>query len=78
MSDTFETQMQELERIVTELEKGDLTLEESLAMFERGVLISRECRDRLTSAERRIEVLMKDGDGRLGLTDLGHEPQADD
>ena len=69
--------MQELERIVTELEKGDLTLEQSLEMFERGVRISRECRERLTSAERRIEVLLKDGDGRLGLADLGHEEGKD-
>ncbi|MDI1241654.1 MAG: exodeoxyribonuclease VII small subunit [bacterium] len=68
MSKSFEESLKELEQIVTQLEEGDLALEESLKLFEDGVRLSRECRERLTAAERRIEVLMKEADGSLGLT----------
>jgi exodeoxyribonuclease VII small subunit len=61
---SFETSLEELERIVRELEQGELTLEKSLELFERGVKLSRECQDRLTQAERRIEILMRDNQGR--------------
>jgi exodeoxyribonuclease VII small subunit len=67
MAKTFEQSLNDLERIVKQLEEGDLPLEESLKLFEEGVKLSRECRERLTSAERRIEVLMKDANGNLGL-----------
>jgi len=60
----FETSLEELERIVRELEQGELTLEKSLELFEQGVKLSRECQDRLTQAERRIEILMRDNQGR--------------
>jgi len=60
---TFESSLQELERIVRNLENGDLALEESLKLFEDGVKLSRECQERLNQAERRIEILMKDADG---------------
>jgi exodeoxyribonuclease VII small subunit len=63
MEKTFETSLGELEEIVTKLEDGDLPLEASLELFEKGIKLSRECRDRLTNAERRIEVLMKDANG---------------
>jgi len=61
---TFETSLEELERIVRELEHGELPLEKSLELFEQGVKLSRECQDRLNQAERRIEVLMRDNQGR--------------
>jgi exodeoxyribonuclease VII small subunit len=67
MSKTFETSLNELERIVKQLEDGDMPLEESLKLFEEGVRLSRECRERLTSAERRIEVLMKEANGSISL-----------
>jgi len=70
MERSFETALGELETIVRKLENGDLDLEESLKLFEKGVKLSRECRERLTRAERRIEVLMKDGNGNLGLQEL--------
>ncbi len=60
---TFEASLQELERIVRNLESGDLSLEESLKLFEDGVKISRQCQERLNQAERRIEILMKDTGG---------------
>ena len=59
----FETSLEELERIVRELERGDLPLEKSLELFEQGVKLSRECQERLNEAERRIEVLLRAGDG---------------
>ncbi len=61
---TFETALAALEQIVRELERGDLPLEKSLALFEQGVRLSRECQERLGAAERRIEVLLRDGEGR--------------
>jgi len=64
---TFETQLKDLETIVSQLEEGDLSLEESLKLFENGVKLSRECQERLNEAERRIEVLLKDKDGNPAL-----------
>jgi exodeoxyribonuclease VII small subunit len=61
---TFETSLEELERIVRELEQGELSLEKSLELFEQGVKLSRECQERLNQAERRIEILMRDHQGR--------------
>lgn len=73
MAKTFESSLAELENIVEQLESGDLPLEESLKLFEVGVKLSRECRERLGEAERRIEVLMKDGDGKLSLAEFTAE-----
>jgi len=73
MTKTFEQSLNDLERIVKQLEEGDLALEESLKLFEEGVKLSRECRERLTGAERRIQVLTKDANGNLGLQPLDEE-----
>lgn len=62
MEKSFEKSLDELEKIVAKLEAGDLPLEESLKLFEDGVKLSRNCRERLTNAERRIEILMSDGE----------------
>lgn len=67
MSKTFEESLNELEAIVKKLEEGDMPLEESLELFERGVRLSRDCRDRLTKAERRIELLTKDANGEISI-----------
>lgn len=64
---TFEASLKNLEEIVSQLEEGDLSLEESLKLFEDGVKISRECQERLNQAERRIEVLLKDSNGNPTL-----------
>jgi exodeoxyribonuclease VII small subunit len=61
---TFEASLAALEQIVRELEQGELPLERSLELFEQGVRLSRECQERLQAAERRIEVLLRDGEGR--------------
>ncbi len=63
-SQNFETSLEELERIVRELERGDLPLEKSLELFEQGVKLSRACQERLNEAERRIEILTRDSQGR--------------
>ena len=55
----FETAMQDLEQLVERLEQGDLPLEESLAAFERGVLLTRACQTALKEAEQKIEILLK-------------------
>ena len=61
---TFEASLEALERIVQELERGDLPLEKSLELFEQGIGLSRQCQERLSQAERRIEVLLRDNQGR--------------
>jgi exodeoxyribonuclease VII small subunit len=66
MSDTsikdFEAAIAELDSIVKKLEEGDLALEQSLALYERGVQLSRFCHARLEEAERRIEILSDRGE----------------
>ena len=57
----FEQAITELDQIVRTLEQGDLPLEQSLALFERGVKLSRFCHDRLEDAEKRIQVLTQNG-----------------
>ena len=69
----FESSLGALERIVRELERGELPLEQSLALFEQGVRLSRECQDRLNEAERRIEVLLRDAEGRPVVNELRDE-----
>jgi exodeoxyribonuclease VII small subunit len=61
---TFEASLEALEQIVQQLEDGDLALEKSLQLFEQGIRLSRECQDRLSQAERRIEILLRDNQGR--------------
>ena len=58
----FESAIAELEQIVKQLEDGDLPLEKSLALFERGVQLSRYCHDQLGAAERRIGLLTDRGE----------------
>ena len=60
----FEAAIAELETIVKKLEEGDLPLEKSLELYERGVQLSRFCHTRLEEAEKRIEILTERGDLR--------------
>jgi exodeoxyribonuclease VII small subunit len=59
----FERELEELEAVVKRLEAGDLPLEESLKLFERGVALSDSCRRQLETAETRVEQLVKRGRG---------------
>jgi exodeoxyribonuclease VII small subunit len=61
----FEEALQELENIVQRLEDGNLSLDESLALFEEGIKLSRLCAQRLDEAEKKIELLLKDENGSL-------------
>ena len=60
--ENFETKMEELEKIVTELENGDLNLDESVKKFEAGMKISKECSKMLEDTEKRITILLNDED----------------
>ena len=66
----FEQAIAELEAIVKKLEEGDLPLEQSLALYERGVHLSRFCHARLEDAERRIEILDERGELRAAPANL--------
>lgn len=61
---SFEASLEALEHIVHQLEDGDLPLEKSLELFEDGIRLSRQCQERLSQAERRIEILLRDNQGR--------------
>ena len=60
---SFEDQLAELEKVVDRLERGDLTLEENVSLFERGVYLSNACKTQLSSAESRIQVLLDPEEG---------------
>jgi exodeoxyribonuclease VII small subunit len=62
--ETFETCLEELEKVVRELEGGDLPLERSLELFERGMGLSDSCRKQLEAAETRVEMLIRNA-GKL-------------
>ncbi|MGA8029680.1 MAG: exodeoxyribonuclease VII small subunit [Bryobacteraceae bacterium] len=66
-SPTFEASLEELERIVKELEKGDLPLEQSLSLFESGMRLSADCKRQLEEAESRVEILMKKGSEMIAV-----------
>ena len=63
MSKNFEEQIEQLEKIVGELEKGELSLEDSVSKFEEGINISKECNKILEGAEKKITMLVnQDGE----------------
>lgn len=63
MSKNFEEQIEQLEKIVDELEKGELSLEESVCKFEEGINLSKECNKILEGAEKKITMLInQDGE----------------
>ena len=64
---SFEKSLEELERTVRELEKGDLPLERSLELFESGMRLSAECKKQLEEAETRVEVLTRRGSDMVAL-----------
>jgi exodeoxyribonuclease VII small subunit len=71
----FEAAIAELETVVKKLEEGDLSLEQSLALYERGVTLSKFCHARLEDAERRIELLNERGQLKPAPAGLsGDEP----
>ena len=69
MSKSFEEQMEDLEKIVGELEKGDLNLDDSVTKFEEGIKISKECSKTLEEAQKKITMLI-DNNGEIKEEDL--------
>jgi len=61
---TFEAGYAELERLVARLQQGGLSIEESMALFERGMALARRCAQQLDEAELRVRQLMADGQAR--------------
>ena len=69
----FEEALQKLEAIVTQMEEGDLPLEETLKAFEEGVRLARFCASKLDEAERKVEKLMRDQAGKLQTASFSEE-----
>ena len=78
----FEDALGKLEKIVSQLEQGDISLEDSLKLFEEGIRLSRVCNQKLEEAEKRVEILLKGEDNVLRpqpfapLTSSGQAPSA--
>ncbi len=70
---SFEELSGELESIVAKLEAGDLLLDESLALFERGTELAKKCTEMLDKAELRIKELVPQANGELGTKDFEEE-----
>ena len=63
-AESFEASMEQLEKVVKELESGDLPLEKSLELFEKGMALSEICRKQLEDAETRVEALIRKSNGK--------------
>lgn len=73
MADKFETSIKELEEIVKALESGSVSLDESLALFEKGVKLTKSCQKLLDEAEKKVSVLVNDGSGNMVEKDFINE-----
>jgi exodeoxyribonuclease VII small subunit len=71
----YEASIAELESLVARLEQGDISLEESLKLYESGVLITRDCQEALQNAEQKVQMLLKQSD-QANLVDF--EPHSAD
>ncbi len=80
---TFEKALQELDQIVEKMEKGGLPLNDSLALFEKGVKLARFLRGELEKAEKRVDILLKDAKGEpheetFEAADAGEDSKKED
>lgn len=76
---SFEEQLAELEKVVDQLERGDLTLEDSVGLFERGMQLSEACKGQLAGAESRIQVLLNPRErGPVRVEDLAMDEVDDE
>jgi exodeoxyribonuclease VII small subunit len=66
----FEEHLTQLERVVERLEKGDLTLEESVRLFEEGMKLSQACKEELEQAEGKIQVLVEGKGGKMQVAQM--------
>jgi exodeoxyribonuclease VII small subunit len=74
----FEENLAALESVVDRLERGELSLEESVKLFEDGVGLSNACKAELDAAEGKVQVLIEQSNGRAVVTDLEVEEDAED
>ncbi len=75
---SFESSIKELEKIVKELESGDLSLEKAIKKFESGIKHSTYCSDLLDKTEKRISVLLEDSEGNIIDKDMEEEFNKDE
>jgi len=73
----FETDLAELEQLVARMERGDLSLEEAIGTFERGVALARACQQALRDAEQKVQLLSRDA-GAETLQTLPHADSGND
>ena len=77
----FEEEIKDLETLVNQIDSGELTLEESISAFERGVALVKSLNRKLDEVERKVELLTRNAEGRLESSSLDHEvgdkPRAD-
>ncbi len=76
----FESALEELESVIEQLESGNLSLEDSLAAFEKGVGLVKYCNQKLSEVEKKVELLIRDKEGKLQLKLLDSlaEPEEED
>lgn len=73
-TDSFESSLKDLEKIVGELERGESPLETQLKSFEKGIAISRDCLKQLEEVEKRVELLTRDSENKLIATPFTETP----
>ncbi|MCX4188046.1 exodeoxyribonuclease VII small subunit [Methylophaga sp. OBS4] len=71
----YEAAVKELEALVERLEQGDISLEESLKLYERGVLLTRDCQESLQAAEQKVQMLLQQS-GQTNMVDF--DPESDE
>ena len=66
----FEETMKKLELIVDDLEGGNISLDKAIKKYQEGMLLSKQCLDSLNKAERKVQVCLKDKDGKIKIKDF--------
>ena len=61
----FEASLKQLEQLVQQLEQGNLSLQQSMQVFEQGIALTRECQQSLDQAEQKVQILMQDNQGEM-------------
>lgn len=69
----FETALEELNQLVTKMEQGGLSLEESLQCFEKGIALTRRCQKALQEAEQKVQEVLLDSNGEISTTNFAQD-----
>ena len=70
---TFEQSLQQLEQIVSQLERGDVPLEEALSAFQQGMVLSKQCKEQLENAEKTLAKMMTDANEEIPFEEASNE-----